>query len=704
MGDTSRRRAPWVTALATVVVLLAQPALADEGLATGATSRYVLDAKRTTVRATVTIELRNTTPDDGDIYYFYNAFSVPVPAGAENVRARSNGSTLSVDLRGTDDASTRLARISFPNLLFGRSRTITLTFDVPGEPPRSKDTTRVGPGYASFAVYGVGDTGRTTVEVVAPTSMTFDATSDAFSSVENGATTTHTSTSSDDGGGFFAVVSLRDPEQTQERTVDVAGTSLVLRGFKDDKKWADFVADRVTTGIPALEKLVGTPWPGGLERIREDAAPSVYGYDGWFDPSDDEIVVGEKLDADLIYHELSHAWFQGDRFDERWVTEGLAQVAAERAVRATGGRAQDHPSVSRSDKDAIPLNEWGGSASDRSGDIESYAYPASYRATRDLTKGLDDEAFATVVAAAIRGERAYDPAGTRDTDGGRTTWARWLDLLETRAGVKDAADVFSRWALDGDEKERLPLRAKARAAYATLDTADGAWLPPEGLRDAMTAWDFERAASVREQVADLGAKALAVQQAAEKAGAPVPDVIRSSYEKADQEAQYAALATSLPKAATAVTEVGRAERLASADRDPLSELGAAVLGVDGRTVEAVGLLGQGRLDAATAAARDASSRADRALLVGIAVPLLLFLAIAALLLLTRRVVAARRTRAAAMAEERRRALESLGGPGLGGPGVVPADWTPVPVPPGPAPDEPSDDHDASPAPSPRPPA
>ena len=57
---------------------------------------------------------------------------MPVPAGAEKVRARSGGSSLSVSLKGTEDPSTKLARISFPNLLYGRSRTITLTFEVPG--------------------------------------------------------------------------------------------------------------------------------------------------------------------------------------------------------------------------------------------------------------------------------------------------------------------------------------------------------------------------------------------------------------------------------------------------------------------------------------------------------------------------------------------------------------------------------------------
>ena len=81
----------------------APPASADDGLATSATSRYVLDAKATTVEATIDLDLRNVAPDQGNTFYFYNAFSVPVPAGAEKVRARSNGSSLPVDLRSTED-------------------------------------------------------------------------------------------------------------------------------------------------------------------------------------------------------------------------------------------------------------------------------------------------------------------------------------------------------------------------------------------------------------------------------------------------------------------------------------------------------------------------------------------------------------------------------------------------------------------------
>ena len=84
---------------------------------------------------------------------------------------------------------------------------------------------------AGDAVYGVGDPGRNVVEVVAPSSMTFDSTSDAFTSVEKGTLTTHSSDAVSPGGGSWAVVSLRDPARKDERVVDAAGVSLLLDGF-----------------------------------------------------------------------------------------------------------------------------------------------------------------------------------------------------------------------------------------------------------------------------------------------------------------------------------------------------------------------------------------------------------------------------------------------------------------------------------------
>ena len=181
---------------------------------------------------------------------------------------------------------------------------------------------------------------------------------------------------------------------------------------------------------------------------------------------------------------------------------------------------------------------------------------------------------------------------------------RWLDLLQTRAGVKDAAQVVQRWALTPKQRATLAPRATARTAYAKVDAADGAWLPPEGLRAAMTDWDFARAAQVREQVAGLGAGASAVQAAAQRAGIEVPDAVRASYERAATDEQYTALATTLPQAAAAITAVAAAQRAAAQHRDPLSAVGAVALGVQGRADEASALLDQGEYAQASSTAAE----------------------------------------------------------------------------------------------------
>ena len=44
------------------------------------------------------------------------------------------------------------------------------------------------------------------------------------------------------------------------------------------------------------------------QRLKTERWNGFSGYDGWFDSSEDSIVIGEELDQELLYHELLHAW------------------------------------------------------------------------------------------------------------------------------------------------------------------------------------------------------------------------------------------------------------------------------------------------------------------------------------------------------------------------------------------------------------
>ena len=125
--------------------------------------------------------------------------------------------------------------------------------------------------------------------------------------------------------------------------------------------------------------------------------------------------------------------------------------------------------------------------------------------------------------------------------------------------------------------------------------------------------------------------------------------------------------------------MGAAERAAQQERDPVSALGATVLSVQDRADEAAAALVDGDVAAATTAAEDATSRADKALLVGLALPVLLLLVLLTVGLVVRgirRSAAGARARAQAAQEAALAPLVTVG-PDAGPP--VPSS-SPPPVP------------------------
>lgn len=595
---------------------------ADNGVAVRSTSRYVLDSKANLVRARLTMTIRNALPSvrsGNSIHYYYLPYiTIPVPADAAQLKAVSNGQSLTVTRAATKDPSTAVAKISFPsNLLYGQSRSITVTFVLKGEKPRSKDQTRVGPGYATFAVLGVGDRGQMTVQVVLPASMTFDATTDLFTSETSSGLSTYTATGYTDSSGFLAVVSARDPALAKTENVTIGGQDIAVMAYPDDPEWASFVSSKLATGIPALEKIIGADWPGGLKKVREDRSVNVRGFDGWFDTRSDEIVIGEELEPELLYHELTHAWATSSTLDARWMYEGIADAAAERAVLATGGKPAPPPKVSRTQQGAVALNSWqedGG----RAQSLDDYGYPASRLVVDTLLDGCDPASVSAVLGDAVTGRSAYAVAGQNKPPSRTTTWQRFLDLLQIRGGNTKAPGVLSTWVLTPKDQALLAPRAKARTAYAELDQADGGFVPPLGLREAMTGWDFTRAQTIMTALASVAPKAVSVQQAAKRNGMAVPAAVAQVYEGAETDPAYAALADLLPRAAATIDEVGGAERAARAARNPLGALGAALRGVDGKALTADRALARADFTHASTAARAATSAARFATLVGLA--------------------------------------------------------------------------------------
>ncbi|UFU07354.1 hypothetical protein [Ruania halotolerans] len=622
-GDHPRR---WRAALLTLVIAALAfaafafdpalpPASAAEGLTEETHARYVVGGDGT-VTAEVRTTITNVTPDQGAQYFYWTDYRIGVPASATNIHATSGGSSLLVTIdEDEQEPDQHWAFASFAPLRYQQSRTIEWTYQIEGAPLRSEEWTRVGPGYAVFAAQATGDDGTVSVEVVAPRDLEFHASSE-FESDRDGQQMVYRSEEYSDEWGVWSAVSLRDPDESEAVEIPVDGVvTLSVESLPGDDAWREFAVDRIETGLPVLEELVGAPWPAEIRHVREDVSPHVLGY-AWFDDIGNEIVVGEELDESTLYHELGHAWFAPPAFSGRWLYEGLTEVTAQRAIAIIGGDG----STARHAPDpegegALPLTEW--SETDQRTEHDTYGYPASYTAIDAILGDLDDETFGAVIAAAYAGEGAYEHAGSTAHNGGPVDWQRFLDLAAERGGV-DGTEAYREWVLPEQHADILEDRLTAREHYADLDAVDQAWQPPLGLRTAMTEWDFAASEDTITRLAPVSESAARVHEEAERTGLAVPEPIRAAYEDAESEEDYATLETLLPQAAAVIEQVSASTTTIAAENDPVTEFGEALLQANRTVATADEALAAGDLDRAQLLAESAAAQAAWATWLGVA--------------------------------------------------------------------------------------
>ncbi|MGH3349067.1 MAG: hypothetical protein ACRDPS_00265, partial [Nocardioides sp.] len=603
-------------------LVMATPPVAaapNDGVAESSRTRYVLDEKAGTVRVKTEITVTNQQPSTAMTYYFLTGHSIPIPADAKKIRATSNGSRLTATTERVKGTGIDVASVSFPNLYYGKSRTVTWTYELRGAPIRAKkNNIRIGEGYAVFPVLGVGDDDSVTVEVVLPKSMEFSSSAPGFKATKSkGRTTTWKAT----GGFLEGGVSARDPKVYDEEKMAVGDTEVSLQSFPGDREWLDFAEKQVTAGLPVLEKLIGNPWPGGLDAIREDVSSEALGY-AWFDENAKEIVVSEDLDAAILYHEMTHAWINPDTVRGRWLSEGLTEVVAQRATEQAGAKGQKYPKVKRGSEEAFALLSWDAVGRDVTAEVDAYGYPAAYTAVSDMLADLSDEEFTAVVNDVYEGRNAYDRPGDEVVQGS-TDWHTFLDLVQEYDTDASAEKALRTWVLSPGQAKALKDRAKARKTYAAVDRANGSWVPPEGLRNAMASWKFDDATTVVGLIDGASSGATELQAAAASTGLPVSDAAEEAYESANVASEYASLATSLPKAAKVTKEVGAATAEVEGFQNPVTELGELVLLLDVGAASARDDLNAGHLDDASATAAGMRDRAGWAFGVGLVALLVL---------------------------------------------------------------------------------
>lgn len=589
--------AAWLIAVAATLAPAAAPIAraASDGLELATAAIYTIMPARHAVAVAVDITARNDKPNvtSGGVVtkYFYDSGRIAIQAEATNVRATSGGVRLTATTKPADGY--RVLEVGFrASLFYHQTTTVHVTFDLPGGAPRSKSDIRVETAFATFVAWAFGDRGS--VRVVVPAGFEAEATgSDATKSTSAGKTIFQATGITDIPSWYLVVNADRQSALTSERLDLSDGEHIVVRAWPEDSTWRTQVSDLLSRGLPTLVGDIGLAWPvAGDLSVFEVHTPLLEGYAGVFFQGQDKIEVSEDLDDLTIIHEASHAWFNSDLFDGRWINEGLADTYAARTLGRLGDGTWQPEVVDPTDAAAVRLVDWvhPGRITDRKTDArEQYGYNASWTVIRSLVMDVGPAGMQGVFRAAQTHQIAYVGAGTPETVAGTNDWRRLLDLLDELGRARTADDAFRRWVVTDAQAQLLDQRAAARAVYAALVQAGADWQAPFYVRGPMSDWDFATAtARIAEAKAVLENRD-AIAAMAARLGVTVPTNLRTAYQ-------------------TARDSLDDANRIATDETAALRALATATDALDAPRAPLVvlGLLGT-TPDAGLAAARSAFS-------------------------------------------------------------------------------------------------
>lgn len=505
-------------ALAATLVMVgagATPVAAAGGLDVTSTYTYTVDPAANVVRVVAEMSFRNTVPNrtEGNIIRqtYFDGFSLPLPVEAVDVVATQSGRLIPMTPRFVDgNTNFFLADIEFAaNLFVGKTADIVVSYNVASRPPRDPEPTRVNAAYAAFYAFGIADPGRLTVRVVVPVGYVIETFGDDAEETFDGVNTIYTATDIESPDEFELFVSARNDDGLAVEDHTVGSNNFTIRSWPGDVEWRDFVVRHLDEGLPAMESLIGQPWPEpGTIEITEAVTAYLYGYAGWYDATNEQLEIGEDTDPTVVMHELAHAWFNDRWFSDRWISEGFAEQYADLVNQQLGHADLEPDPIAASAAGAQSLNTWGDvslQSGSEQNDAEDFGYNASWFVIDGIVDDIGVEKMRDVLAAIDAGDIPYvgDEAAEHLRASG--DWRRFLDVLERVGGSTVAADLYEQYVVTPQQLEMLEERTAAQAAYDGLEAAGGEWAPPYAVRKLMASWLFEPA----ERIIDQSTAALA---------------------------------------------------------------------------------------------------------------------------------------------------------------------------------------------------
>jgi hypothetical protein len=565
----ARRFAILLGALALLVgpsaalVANAPAAVADDlELTNDITYRVLPDEHAVQVEQTVIVANNKASTQSGNTItnYYVNSVRVLVPVKAVDLRATVEGTPVEFKYEEAKGSFQIAVVGTGSNVQNGQRRTVSVVYRIPDGGPRSLGSARVNEAYAAFPIVAAGDLSRTTLRIVFPARFTEAR---AFiSKAEFGTKDGERVLELRDfpkGQVFYDLINARDDNALDKRDLFIEGHAVSLRYWPGDTTWADFTQRELERAIPVLEQRTGEAWPekDGFQFI-EAFTPYLLGYAGWYLPLEDKIEVGDELNALVIYHELSHAWFNRDNFKERWINEGLAEELASLASSELGGEKHDPTDINVADPGMVILTKWGqvsGADEESARQREQFGYNASFAVVRAIGDDVGIEKLQQLLRVAIDHQISYAGDAPRETSTVENDWKRLLDLAENVGNSTKTEGELRRYVLDGEQVALLPARTEARTAYADLRTASGEWAPTVYLRRQMDSWNFALAKTSIADATNTVAKRDGLRARATTLTLNMPTTYESIYESetADLTATNAK-ATEIDNALTAIAE------------------------------------------------------------------------------------------------------------------------------------------------------
>jgi hypothetical protein len=533
-----RRAVGIIMALGAVLSPMAAglPAQAAGGVEVTANVIYTANSFTEVLNTQLTLDLRNvkspTQSGNTTTNYYYDGYSFGIHPSALNIEVHEAGESVGFEVEVNEDGFVFIVVDFNSRLNYLQTTTLDVDYDIPG-PPRTDNLIRVNGALVSAYLYAWGDPGLGSVSLVLPDGQVPDFVGDQQLQPSTEKSRTWVDTDIDDPDAWWAIVDARNNDLLTIVPLTITAHNIVLRAWPTDGEWLETASSVITAGQPEMVKLLGLDWPIDETLIvQESIDPTLSGYGGWFFTDDALIEIGEHLDANLILHEVSHAWFNDDMFHARWIGEGFAEFYGRKTAEliGDGGGVAAEPLSFHPDR--FDLNTWPNPSSEADRGQELWGYDTSFYIIQTIVEEVGDDAMREVLQVAYDHSNAY--SSDLDEPTGVAEWRRFLDMLEEVGGSTVARELFSEWVLPESRDVILDERDAARTAYHAVLDHGGNWELPLNVAENMSHWNFEIATALiseAEEVLDLRDQAAA---RATDLNLTLPDVAEVAYETSNE--------------------------------------------------------------------------------------------------------------------------------------------------------------------------